>query len=123
MHIFFCSWSNLLVICRAQPYDWDKSTNMHGLCLQRRKKRWLKVLRNAKNLLGAGVWTQDYVLMPINQNRHWALAIVCHPGMQHQSVLNTDTTVLGSFENVLRTAIQSLPYMQQVNAGIWRLVT
>lgn len=57
---------------KSYPFEFD--TN---LC--KAEKRHCRVKTWTK---GINIFEKDFIIVPINENEHWFLAIICFPGMQ-----------------------------------------
>lgn len=64
---------NFLNDCRrSNPYEID--TNLTPA-----EKRHLRVKNWTKNV---NIFEKDFIVIPINENSHWFLAIICFPGLE-----------------------------------------
>ncbi|KAK4261302.1 hypothetical protein QN277_004321 [Acacia crassicarpa] len=89
-------------------------------------RRWWK---------GVNIFQKAYVLIPIHENLHWSLAIICIPDKKDESgpiILHLDSLSLHSsrsvFDNLRRYLIEEWRYLDQESAcsdipiadGIWK---
>ncbi|XP_028754422.1 ubiquitin-like-specific protease 1D isoform X2 [Neltuma alba] len=89
-------------------------------------RRWWK---------GVNIFQKAYVLIPIHEDLHWSLAIICIPDMEDESgpiILHLDSLGLHSsrsvFDNVRRYLIEEWRYLVQesvcsdipIEDGIWK---
>lgn len=59
---------------------------MDYFCAQQhynRVKNWTK---------NVNIFEKDFIIIPINENQHWYLAIVCFPGLTHRQLTSEKNT-------------------------------
>lgn len=82
LHVYF--FTQNITFRRTNQYEVDPN-------LTAAEKRHFRVKKWTKNV---NIFEKDFVIIPINENMHWFLAIICFPGLDGCRSMNDTNKII-----------------------------